>query len=199
MGKSRTPTPAKAGQRLELTSRESSVLAMVLRNQPVTAYRVRRIFADSVVTNLTRSTGTVYPIIQRLVLRGYVTKVAAVGSNRGTELLSCTELGVGAIRDWVQRIDGEDLVLEDPVRSKLSHMGVLDPAERIRWLAALRSALTDRLADLEEYGRRNEHLPFMDLTQDNARSTLVGRLEWIDRTLKRLELEQRLAGVSTEE
>lgn len=185
--------PGRTGGRASLTSRESMVLAMVLRNQPVTAYRIRQIFANSVVTNIANSTGTIYPIIHRLANGGYLAKAAVAGNNRGAELLSCTETGVAAIRDWVQRIDGEDLVLEDPVRSKMSHMDVLAPRERIDWLSALQAALTQRLTVLEDFGRANDHLPFIDLTQDNARSTLVGRLEWINRTLNRLELEQRVA------
>jgi DNA-binding PadR family transcriptional regulator len=174
------------------------VLAMVLRNQPVTAYRIRRIFADSIVTNYTNSTGTIYPIIQRLVRRGYVAAQVVKDSKRGAEHLRCTGAGVEAIRKWIQRIDGEDLVLEDPLRDKLSHMAVLEPSERIRWLNALRAALTASLAELEEFGRKNQDLPFHVLTQDNARSTLVGRLEWVNRTLSRLELESRLAGTATE-
>lgn len=199
MTKSRPAPPTERKARTSLTFRESAVLAMVLRNQPVTAYRIRRIFADSIVTHYTNSTGTIYPIIQRLVRRGYVATQPVEGSKRGAELLRCTETGVKAIREWVMRIDGEDLVLEDPVRTKLSQMGVLKPSERIQWLNALRDALTAKLDDLEEFGRKNRDMPFHVLTQDNARSTLVGRLEWVNRTVSRLELESRLAGTATEE
>jgi DNA-binding PadR family transcriptional regulator len=199
MAKSRAAPPAERKPRTELTSRESMVLAMVQRNQPVTAYRIRRIFADSIVTNYTNSTGTIYPIIRRLVRRGYVAAQVVEDSKRGAELLRCTEAGVEAIREWIQRIDGEDLVLADPLRSKLSHMAVLKPSERIRWLNALRAALTASLDDLEEFGRKNQDIAFYVLVQDNARSTLVGRLEWVNRTLSRLELESRFAGTAAEE
>lgn len=170
-----------------LTRLENIVLSMVLRFQPVTAYRIRRTFADSIVSNFSTSAGTIYPLIRRLTAKGYLASQAVEGSRRGAELLSCTTRGVEAIRSWVRRIEGEDLVLEDPVRTKMAAMEVLAPAERLAWLRDLRAEFVNQSRTLNDFYHANPDIPFGDELHDNAQSTLAARLSWIERTVKALE------------
>src|SRR5688500_7080847 len=55
---------------LSLTDNEGPLLVLVLRVQPVTAYQIAKIYADSPVTDFNASKGKLYPLIQRLVGRG---------------------------------------------------------------------------------------------------------------------------------
>lgn len=170
-----------------LTNRENVVMSLVWSYQPVTAYRIRRFFAESIVTHFTNSTGTIYPIIRRLTERGLLQATAVEDSRRGAETLSCTPAGEAAVRAWIRRIDGADMVLEDPVRTKMAAMDVLPPEERLAWLRDLRRAMTAELAALEDFADRNRAMPHQMLLHDNARSTLVSRLEWASRALALLE------------
>ena len=170
-----------------LTNRENVVMSLVWSHQPVTAYRIRRFFAESIVTHFTNSTGTIYPIIRRLVERGLLISTPVEDSRRGAETLTCSTEGEAAVAAWIRQIDGSDMVLEDPVRTKMAAMDVLPPDERLAWLRELQSAMGVELVALQGFAERNREMPYQMLLHDNARSTLVSRIEWVSRALALLE------------
>ena len=174
----------------DLTDRENVVMSLVWGHQPVTAYRIRRFFAESIVTHFTNSTGTIYPIIRRLVERGLLVSTPVAESGRGAEMLTCSPKGEEAIAAWIRRIDGAEMVLEDPIRTKMAAMDVLPLAERLAWLRDLQAAMTAELIALQAFAERNSDMPYQLLLHDNARSTLVSRLEWVSRALIMLKPDE---------
>lgn len=170
-----------------LTNRENVVMSLVWSHQPVTAYRIRRFFADSIVTHFTNNTGTIYPIIRRLVERGLLVSTPVEESRRGAETLTCSPEGEAAVAAWIRQIDGADMVLEDPLRTKMAAMDVLSPAERLTWLRDLQAAMSAELVALQSFADRNRDMSYQLLLHDNARSTLVSRIEWVSRAQAILE------------
>ena len=55
----------------EMTDGEATVLSLIERMQPITAYQIRKVLAASPTTNISNSTGKIYPIIRRLKADGF--------------------------------------------------------------------------------------------------------------------------------
>ena len=165
-----------------LTDHEGTLLALIDREQPLTAYQVTRIYERSPVSNLSGSTGKIYPLIRRLKTRGYLEAKIVDGDARRTEQLSATDAGRAALREWIRVIRPEHLLLEDPLRTRLSSFYLLTREEQLEYVQAVKAELGRKLAEVESYDRRVD-LPLQTLVVDNAVSSLRSRLDWIDRVL----------------
>ena len=168
-----------------LTDNEGTLLALVLRAQPITAYQIAKTYEESPVTNFNTSKGKLYPLVRRLRERGLVEAEPVAGDARGTERLVCTDVGKRAVKQWVLDIKQGHLLLEDPLRTKLQSFDLLSRDERIGWIVEVKAQLRAKLEALEAYGREVE-VPFKDLVHDNAVSSLRSRMDWLDRTLHRV-------------
>lgn len=176
-----------------LNDHEGTFLALVLRLQPTTAYQVAKVYDHSPVTNYKTHKGKIYPIIERLVARGWLEKRAVPGDGRGTEQLFCTGAGRLAVRDWVMKIQPSHLLLDDPLRTKVQSFDLLSRAERLRWVVAAKARLADKLADLEAYEREVE-VPFKAFIHDNAVRSIRSRMDWLDSLLSAMASEGVAAG-----
>src|SRR3712207_1604832 len=74
--------------RTALTENEGSLLALVLRREPITAYEIVKIYEQSPTTSINSSKGSVYPMIKRLKERGFVGSERVPGDGRNAETLS---------------------------------------------------------------------------------------------------------------
>lgn len=178
-------TSARGASAGRLTRQENVVLSCIYYLQPATAYRIRRSFAESITGRLGASAGGVYAIVHRLVAGGFVERQAVPDNARGAELLSVTAAGYRALRQWVGRIDTDDLVIEDPVRTKMLAIDMLDRDEAIAWIVDLVQALEAKVDELEQFDAAHPNIPHRSILHDNARSVLITRLEWARRTLQR--------------
>lgn len=172
-------TPAE----VELSDNEGTLLALVLRVQPVTAYQIAKIYEESPVTNFNTSKGKLYPLIRRLGARGLLRAAAVEGDARGTERWRCTDEGRAAVKRWVFDVRPSHILLEDPLRTKLQSFDLLDREEQIGWIVKVKAECADKLKALDEYGRE-VMVPFQELVHDNAVSTLRCRMDWLDRLLQ---------------
>ncbi|MDQ8757527.1 PadR family transcriptional regulator [Sphingosinicella sp. LHD-64] len=168
-----------------MTDNEGAFLALVLRTQPATAYQISRIYEESPVSNFNTSKGKIYPMIRRLEMQGLIEKRPVEGDARGAEVLLCTAAGRAAVKAWVQTIRPTHLLLEDPLRTKVQSLDLLDRDEQIAWIVDTKAALHDKLRVLDEYGR-SVTVPFHEAVHDNAVSALRSRMDWLDRLLQRI-------------
>ena len=166
-----------------LTELESHLLSIVWRTQPTTAYQVRQAFAQSPTRNLALSQGSVYPAIERLKTHGYVRSVA-LEDRRRTEELHCTAAGKEAIRSWLGTMPAH--IPEDPLRSRIVVLSVLKPAERRDWIKSAKAALLEDLASVDEFAS-DYRSPLFELAHDNARSSLLARIRWLERVEAKLD------------
>lgn len=172
-------------RRIDLTDNEGAFLALVLRIQPATAYQLSRIYEDSPVSNFNTSKGKIYPMIRRLEVEGLIEKRPVEGDARGSEVLFCTPAGRDAVKTWVQAIRPTHLLLEDPLRTKVQSLDLLDRDEQIAWIVETKAALHEKLNALEDYGK-GVTVPFHESVHDNAVSALRSRMDWLDRLLLRI-------------
>lgn len=166
-----------------LTDNEGSLLTLVLRRQPVTAYQLLRIYAQSPVSSYNESKGSLYPLIRRLKARGLIATEAVAGDGRKAERLSCTDMGKAAARHWVKRLEPRHILPDDPLRTKAISFGLLDARERSAWIAAARE-LTEAKRDEVEAYLIGLDMPNQDAVAANALGALKARLDWLDRLAK---------------
>ena len=166
----------------DLTDHEGTFLSLVLRIQPATAYQVTKIYEESPVSNFNTSKGKIYPLIRRLVERGYLGKRRVPGDGRGAEELICTAEGKKAVREWVAQIRPTHVLLDDPLRTKVQSFGLLGRDEQIAWIVKAKELLHAKLAELDTY-RDEVDVPFKDFLHDNAVQSVRARMDWLDRML----------------
>jgi len=163
-----------------LTDNEGSLLALVIRRQPVTAYQLLRIYEQSPVSSFNESKGSLYPLIRRMKLRGYLAGRPVAGDGRGAERLSCTEAGREAARRWLRQIRPSHILPDDPLRARLLSFTLLDATERQSWIAEARAMTVAKIAEVEAY-LIGLDMPFRDAVASNALGFLEARLTWLDR------------------
>lgn len=173
-----------------LTDSEGTFLSLVLRCQPITTYEVAKIYAASPVSSFNTSPGKLYPLVRRLRERGLIAAEPAPDDARGTERLSCTEAGRSQVRAWVLDMRPAHLLLEDPLRTKISALNLLSADERLRWAAAALAALNAKLEEIEDYARATE-TPYGDLVRQNAVLSLSARMEWLNDVIIALAQEKQ--------
>lgn len=163
-----------------LTDNEGSLLTLVLRRQPVTAYQLLRIYAQSPVSSFNESKGSLYPLIRRLKARGLIAAQPVDGDGRNAERLSCTDAGKAAARRWVARLEPRHILPDDPLRTKAISFGLLDARERRAWIATARALTEAKKAEVEAY-LIGLDMPNQDAVAANALGALQARLAWLDR------------------
>lgn len=162
-----------------LTDNEGILIALVYRIQPTTSYQLVRIYSDSPISNFNASKGKIYPIIERLVELGLISKRRRKGDLRGTEEIQCTAAGRRAVKRWVQEIKPSHLLLDDPLRTKVQSFELLTPLEREDWVLRAKAELHLKLEEVDSYGRDVE-VPFQSFVHDNAIRSLRARMDWLD-------------------
>lgn len=171
-------------RRTDLTELESHLLSLVWRNQPTTAYRIRKIFGQSPTQDIALGQGSVYPAVERLKSFGYISS-KRLEDRRGTEQLRCTAAGEAALKNWLFRLPGN--LPDDPLRTRVLALSVLDMKSQMDWVRLARTALLEDLAQVDEFASEYRSLLF-DFAHDNARSSLIARIRWLER------VEQELGG-----
>lgn len=176
-----------------LSDHEGALLDLVRRTQPVTAYRIVKIFELSPVAAFNSSLGQVYPTIKRLAKAGLVESVAVEGDARGTATWTCTDKGQEALRNWVLDIKSSHLLMDDPLRTKLMSFDLLTQEERILWLVDVKAELSAKLEEQIAYNQEVE-LPYQEVVHDNVVSSLRARMDWLDRVLGKIVKSSRREG-----
>jgi DNA-binding PadR family transcriptional regulator len=174
--------------RAKLTDHEATLLALVARAEPITAYQIAKVYEESPVSNFNTSRGTIYPIIRRLREADFLRAELVEGDARRTEQLQVTGAGREAIRNWVKEMRPAHLLPEDPLRTKIQSFDLLSRDERISWIAELKVQLLNKLQELERYGDEVS-VPYHEFVQDNAVRSIRSRMDWLDRLLHRVVQE----------
>jgi DNA-binding PadR family transcriptional regulator len=163
----------------ELTDNEGSLLALVLRRQPIKPYRLLKIYEQSPVSSFNESKGNLYPLIRRLIAGGFLAAEAVPDDKRRSEVLRCTDKGRAAVKSWVQQIQPGQVLLNDPLRTKIISFDLLDADQQGEWIARLRAMVGEKIRDIEAYSAALD-MPMQQLVVDNAMRSLNERLAWLD-------------------
>jgi len=172
-----------------LTDNEGMLLSLVVRAEPITAYKIAKVYDQSPISNFNTSKGKIYPMIQRLRAAGLLRARPIRDDARGTERLETTKKGRKAVRNWIKEIRPTHLLPEDPLRTKLQSFELLSREERIEWLSELKVELAKKLEEVAQYDH-GDGGQFHDLVLENALSNIRGRIEWMDEVLNRVRSDK---------
>ena len=165
-----------------LTDHEGSLLSLVHRLQPITAYKVAKFYQDSPVASVNKSMGQVYPMINRFSKDGLIEGHQVEDDARGTEVWSTTEKGEIALKAWLLEFKPLQLIPHDTLGTKVLSFGLLTHQERLDWVLEAKAELEKKQAELDAYHRKSDE-PFQSFAHDNAVSILRARMDWLDRVL----------------
>jgi DNA-binding PadR family transcriptional regulator len=162
-----------------LSHLENHVLARIAQDGPMTAYRVRQLFASSPTESLSSSTGSIYPAIRRLERSGLLEASSLLDDGRGTRQLVCTAEGRRQVRVWLESQDGAGFLAEDPLRTKALFLGQLTAARRRKWLDRALHACRRKLAEVEAFAR-DRGSSNDGWAHRQAIGAMRARIEWLE-------------------
>jgi DNA-binding PadR family transcriptional regulator len=160
---------------------EGTVLGVVSRRQPLTRYQLLRAFQNSPVTTPNKSKGSLYPLVRRLVERGFLVLEAGDGA-RDTEVLRLTADGKAALRSWIHGISAAHMLIHDPIKVRAVSLGLLDRGEQIAWIAAVKNLVALKKTELKRY-RATINLPHGNIIHDADEASLDAAVKWLNRLL----------------
>jgi len=167
----------------KLSELEGVCLGIVYKQQPCTAYSVRRALKESPSSNWQASAGAVYPALSRLEDAGLLSTTFDESDGRGRKLLEVTATGRQALREWIKAgIDPKMIAaIMDPIRSRTFFLDVLNIRQQQHYLAQM---ITLTEAYLEETNTRLAQSPesenlYAHLGALGATLATRARLDWL--------------------
>jgi len=165
-----------------MTELDHTVLAIVGRDGPMSAYDVRKEFSGSLTPAWSSSTGSIYPCIRRLVESGRLTASAPKGG-RSKRILAITPAGRRVLRDWLS----SDTALiasatPDPIRTRCYFLSLMTRFDRDRFLDDALRSTEKALASAEAI--RNDRLKaklgsLQHLVSEGVIFELAARRDWL--------------------
>ncbi len=174
-------SPVQDLEEVGVNEHEGAVLGLIARYQPVTRYQLYKAFKDLPTTSYNASKGSLYPLVGRMIDRGFVQTGGAKGPRQG-EVLKLTRLGNKALTGWIIQTGPEQSFTRDPLLLRMMSLSDLKRSERVRWIADAKGAILEKKRELNEHGQSAEG-PYMDIVQGIALSMIEAKLEWLDRLL----------------
>ncbi len=175
--------------KVQLTELENTLLGVVWRRGPCSAYAAQREFAESPSSEWSSSAGSIYPALLRLEIAGLIKGEKQAWGQKGRTVFSLTQRGLAALRNWVSDFDSASGAMPDRVRARVFFLDVYPAtSDRLQLIERAISATTDSLAKLcvhiEDLKQKAEHTEW--LAELGAVYELEGRLKWLRRVSKDL-------------
>ncbi len=174
----------------DLTDLECTVLGVVWKRAPCTAYAIMREFAGSHSTYYRGSAGAIYPVVSRLAERGVLEATKEFHGRRPRQTYRLTAKGTDALRSWLTPPlpDCAVTITLDPLRTRSFFLALLSPDQRVRFTLDAEARLREQLAiNIEE---RDRYLaagdPYSALATEGAIDSLHARIGWMVRARRRL-------------
>ena len=167
-----------------MTELDFTILAIIARDGPLSAYDVRKVFSRSLTSTWSSSTGSIYPSIRRLEKARHVASSSPKGA-RARKTIRVTPAGRAALDRWLEAIT-PDMAgpAPHPVRTRMYFLGILNSAKRSalirKAIASTRSAVSEaerRRAAREGAERANV---IQHLASEGVLYELRGRLRWLE-------------------
>jgi PadR family transcriptional regulator, regulatory protein AphA len=150
---------------MELSATAYVILGMVSR-EPRSGYEIKALVDNTTRFFWAASYGQIYPELKRLSEAELVEGVEAPRGERKRTVYAITPAGEAELKDWLRR-PPETVEMREEGLLKLFFSGVLDPAEGVEMLRAMRSMrldLAERLRSMEpEKTKLKDPFPLMVL------------------------------------
>lgn len=167
-----------------LSALEFTVLGIVLKKGPCTAYAVVAEFSHSATSAYRSGAGSVYPLLKRLARAG----ILNVEVGRRERRYSLSDAGHQALRGWFELTTDDVSCCLDVIRSRTYFLKVLSPEERITFLESVHQHLSALASQCElqvaAYAKSGD--PFSEMAMEGAVIETKARQRWIRHMLARL-------------
>jgi DNA-binding PadR family transcriptional regulator len=161
---------------------EGPVLGLLARVQPLSRYQILRFFQNSPARFQNISKGSLYPLVSRLLDRGFIQSKPG-GGPHGAPVYSLTDLGRTALRNWTKRMDNRDMLPLDALEQRVFSLTELTPAERIAWVAEAKELILAKKAELQSHQQRISSYTYGEIVYRADQERLDSKLAWLDRLL----------------
>jgi DNA-binding PadR family transcriptional regulator len=175
------------GNRNEPTELELCVLGLVAQEGPCTTYVVRKHLDRSLSSYWSSSAGSIYPLMERLLQRGWILVREDAFGTRRRRSFRISAHGTRQLERWLCSPVQPEAAAHayDPLRTRVFFLDLIDPSGRY---AYLEDAQRQTLSILERHRRELDEATatasdFELLGRHGAIEELEGRLRWIRRGL----------------
>jgi DNA-binding PadR family transcriptional regulator len=131
--------PNAPSEILTLTDLEGAALAEVARRGTATSFAIANTFAQSPSEYWSGSAGAMYPLVQRLAKKGYLSAQAGATGKRQKLDYSITDLGRTALESWLLDAGRAAGMGFDPLRTRLFYLELVTPKQRQKFLTQVRA------------------------------------------------------------
>jgi DNA-binding PadR family transcriptional regulator len=170
------------GDNVRLTEHEGRLLALVLREEPVTAYQLLKIFRDSPIASINASKGQLYPAIARLKAWGLLEGSKLPANGRKGEDLRTTLAGRTALREWMKDINVTHVASSDGLGTRVLSFDLFTQQERLDWIVKAKTLVRQHGDVVEEYYKLVD-VPYEELAHRCLTEVLRVKMEWLDELL----------------
>lgn len=166
-----------------LTELEGAVLGMIGVEGPCTPYRTRQYFLSSPSPYWSGSAGAIYPLIERLKARKLLVAHRVLTGRRAGQEYGISKKGLAELRRWILDGGTSDLatgVPMDPLRTRISFLSSLSPAQQQRFLTDIETRLRtfEALARRDSAEKKGKNV-YSFLTARGAVLMSRARTQWI--------------------
>ena len=166
-----------------MTELDLTILAIIARDGPLSAYDVRKVFARSLTSTWSSSTGSIYPSIRRLQTAGHVAAASAKGA-RARKALRVTKSGQVAVDAWLRDITPAIAgPTPSPIRTRMYFVGIVDGEKRTAIIRRAKESTSAAIAAAERGRAERSAAGTSDLLQHLASEGVLfelrARLEWL--------------------
>ena len=144
-------------KKIKTTVLDYAILGLI-RDTPLTGYRIRKFFEETALGNYSSSPGTIYPALKRLEKNELVEKTIQEDSRKSH--FQITSKGISILKEWfikplekkeVEK-NSEELLLRFAFMETL-----IDKESIINFLCSFRDLLKNYLNELQEYYDQESH------------------------------------------
>lgn len=179
----------KKDNTIKLTLLDFAILCLI-QNQPLTGYRIRKMFEETALGSYSSSPGTIYPALKRLEKFELIEKITQ--ENTSKMHFKITLKGIFNLKKWfLKPIEKEDV--EKKVPELLLRFGfmetLIEKKDRVHFLHSFKDLLVNYIANLERYYQKeSNNMPLHGkLAFQYGIDSNITTLEWCERSIEQLK------------
>lgn len=166
---------------LLVNEHEGLVLSNLARSPDMTRYQLYESMRNSPTSSYNTSKGSLYPLVNRMIERGYVEGRLRTGG-REAEELRLTERGRQALAKWMFVAGPQQSFSHDPLLHRILSLSDLSREERLQWIASAKAMLLGKRDELNEFHAAAPG-DYADIVHGTSVAIVNAKLEWLDRLL----------------
>ncbi|MCW5517149.1 PadR family transcriptional regulator [Muriicola sp. Z0-33] len=158
----------------------------LIQNQPLSGYRIRKLFEQTALSNYSSSPGTIYPALKRMEQLGLIEKGVIKDSKKSP--FQITSKGISILTSWfVKPIEKEDVEKRiDELLLRFAFMETLvDKKQKLLFLTTFSDYLSRYIKELKQhYHQQANEMPLHGkLALQHGVDTAMVTLKWCKKAL----------------